>query len=52
MQLFNMDNEYLNWHIFEKNTVLFPFEDAYGEVNGYAKDRNYNIIYSVEIIAD
>jgi len=49
IKLFDMDDEYLNWDIYEQDTVLFPFEDSYGEINGYAKKCNYNIIYSGEI---
>jgi hypothetical protein len=49
IELFKMNNEHLNWEIYKQNTVLFPFEYAYGEVNGYAKECNYNIIYSGKI---
>ena len=49
IELFEINNEYLSWEIYEQTTILFPFEDAYGELTGYAVECNYNIISSKDI---
>lgn len=52
IELFKMDNEYLMWEVYEENTVLFPFDDQYGEVNGHCKEINANVINSEEIFSN
>jgi len=49
IELFKMDNEYLNYDIYYEDTVLFPLRGQYGDLNGFAKDKGFNIILSTEI---
>lgn len=49
IELFEMDNEYLMWDIYNENTVLYPFTNEYGEIDGYCKDVGLNVISSTEI---
>ena len=50
IKLFKMDGEYLIWDVYKENTVLYPFSDKYGEVNGYCKEAGLNVLNSTEII--
>lgn len=49
IELFNMDAEYLFWDVYDEETVLFPYNNQYGVIDGYAADNNYNIIKSTDI---
>lgn len=46
IKMFDMDDEFLNWDVYENDTVLFPFTNEYGDINGYAKENNFIVIYS------
>jgi hypothetical protein len=52
IKLFAMDDEYLNWNIYEKDTVLYPMNNQYGYINGYCKDHNFIVISSYNIHND
>jgi len=49
IDLFKMDDEYIPWSIYEENTVLYPFDNQYGEVDGYAKEEKFNVVDSEEV---
>ena len=49
MELFNMDEEFMDWDFFEEDTVLYPFTGQYGDLNGYCKEKKFNVISSAEI---
>lgn len=49
INLYGMDSEYINWEIYEKDTVLYPLKNKYGDINGYCKDKNYNVIDSLTL---
>ena len=50
IELFEMDSEYLMWDIYNENTVLYPFTDEYGEIDGYCKEIGLNVINSKNIL--
>ena len=49
IDLYVMDPEYLNWEIFEQDTVLYPLTNQYGDINGMCKKRNLNVISSLTL---
>lgn len=49
MKMYNMDEEFMDWDFFESDTVLYPFENKFGDINGYSKEANYKIIESVNL---
>ena len=53
LDLFEIENTfgYLQWDVYEEKTVLFPFEKAYGEIEGYCVENNYNVIASTNIVS-
>jgi hypothetical protein len=51
IELFEIDNEYVIWEVYEEKTVLFPFTKQYGELDGYCREINANVIRSEDIIS-
>ena len=49
MGLFELDIEYMDWFFYKEDTVLFPFENAYGNINGYCQEIKANVVMSTEI---
>lgn len=49
MGLFELDIEYMDWFFYKKDTVLYPFENSYGDINGYCKVIKANVVLSTEI---
>lgn len=51
IKMFDIDDEYINWDIYEKDTVLFPLYHQYGSIYGYAKENDYIVIESEKLIS-
>jgi len=47
MELFKLDPEYMEWHYYEQDTVIYPFTNQYGDINGLCKENGCNIISSL-----
>lgn len=45
IDLFKMDDEYMYW-LYEDKTVIYPFKNQYGVIDGFCVEEGYNIIDS------
>jgi hypothetical protein len=49
INILELDPEYMNWDVYEKETVIYPLMNQYGDINGYCKEKKFNIIESWKI---
>jgi len=49
VDLFQIHDSYLNWDIYEHDTVLYPRRMQYGDINGYCKEKNFTVVKSEEL---
>lgn len=45
IDIFKMDDEFLDW-FYEDETVIYPFKNQYGVIDGICVEEGYNIIDS------
>jgi len=49
IDILRIDKEYLMWDVYEEDTVLFPFDEQYGSIDGYCEEEKMNVIDSTKI---
>jgi hypothetical protein len=50
MNLFDLDTEFMDWSFYEKDTVLYPLINQYGNITGDCYERELNIINSIDLL--